>query len=171
MFINNIETIVTTGPPHSIHLIGLELKRKLNINWISDFRDPWVNLNYLNRFHLLPFVKKYHNHLEDEIKMLSEKGRIFVSKNRNQAITNLINNTGQNEVSVTFYDGETPFNTTNVLFEGTDDEEIIVTATWTATKGSHPLRVAIVDPVNSLNEVTPITTFPSAAQALSLIHI
>ena len=29
---NNIETIVTTGPPHSLHLIGLELKRKLNIN-------------------------------------------------------------------------------------------------------------------------------------------
>ena len=38
------------------------------------------------------FVKKYHNYLEDEIKLLTEKGRVFVSKNRNQAITNLINN-------------------------------------------------------------------------------
>ena len=47
---NNIETIVTTGPPHSLHLIGLELKKKLNIKWISDFRDPWVNLNYLIDF-------------------------------------------------------------------------------------------------------------------------
>ena len=55
---NNIDTIITTGPPHSVHLIGLELKRKLNINWISDFRDPWVNLNYLNRFHLLSSSKK-----------------------------------------------------------------------------------------------------------------
>ena len=44
------------------------------------------------------FVKKYHNHLEDEIKMLSEKGRIFVSKNRNQAITNLINN--KNDIAI-----------------------------------------------------------------------
>ena len=50
---NKIETIITTGPPHSTHLIGLDLKNTLNINWIADFRDPWVNLNYLNRFHLL----------------------------------------------------------------------------------------------------------------------
>ena len=54
---NNIDAIVTTGPPHSVHLIGLELKRKLDVKWISDFRDPWVNLNYLNRFHLLSSSK------------------------------------------------------------------------------------------------------------------
>jgi len=68
-------------------------------------------------------------------------------------ITNLINNTGQNDVSIAFYDGEVPFNTTTVYFEGTDNEENIVTATWTAKKGSHTLRVAILDPANSLNEV------------------
>ena len=68
-------------------------------------------------------------------------------------ITNLINNTGQNDVSIAFYDGEIPFNTTTVYFEGADNEEHIVTATWTASKGSHSLRVAILDPANSLNEV------------------
>ena len=45
-----------------------------------------------------------------------------------------------------------PFNVTTIVFEGTDDEEVTVTATWTATKGSHPLRVAI-DPSVTLNEV------------------
>ena len=64
---NNIDTIITTGPPHSVHLIGLELKRKLNINWISDFRDPWVKLNYLNRFHLLPFSRKSHISLRNKV--------------------------------------------------------------------------------------------------------
>ena len=68
-------------------------------------------------------------------------------------ITNLINNTGQNDVSIVFYDGEIPFNTTTVNFEGTDNEELIVTAIWTASKGSHPLKVAILDPANSLNEI------------------
>ena len=29
---NNIDTIVTSGPPHSLHLIGLQLKKELNIN-------------------------------------------------------------------------------------------------------------------------------------------
>jgi len=40
---NGIETVITTGPPHSMHLIGLKLKNKLGdkINWIADFRDPW----------------------------------------------------------------------------------------------------------------------------------
>ena len=36
-----IETIITTGPPHSMHLIGRRVKRKTNIKWLADFRDPW----------------------------------------------------------------------------------------------------------------------------------
>ncbi len=64
---NQIQTIVTTGPPHSVHLIGLDLKEKLNIKWIADFRDPWVNLNYLNNFQLLPWSKKIHKKLRDSV--------------------------------------------------------------------------------------------------------
>ena len=26
---NNIDTIITTGPPHSLHLIGLQLKKEI----------------------------------------------------------------------------------------------------------------------------------------------
>ena len=86
---NNIETIITTGPPHSIHLIGLELKRKLNINWISDFRDPWVNLNYLNRFHLLPFVKKYHKKLRDRV--INNSDAVIVTSKRLKDLYSEIN--------------------------------------------------------------------------------
>ena len=67
-------------------------------------------------------------------------------------ISNLVNNTGIHNVPIVFYDGDEPFNVTTIVFEGTDDEEVTVTATWTATKGSHPLRVAI-DPSVTLNEV------------------
>jgi len=68
-------------------------------------------------------------------------------------IANLVNNTGINDVSVAFYDNNVPFNTTTIMFSGEDDEEITVTAVWTATKGSHALRVAIVDPGAALEEV------------------
>ena len=44
------------------------------------------------------YVKKYRHYLEDEIKMLAEKGELFVSKNRNQAITNLIKN--KNDIAI-----------------------------------------------------------------------
>ena len=43
---NNIDLIITTGPPHSTHLIGRVLKRKYGIKWIADFRDPWVEIYY-----------------------------------------------------------------------------------------------------------------------------
>jgi len=64
---NNIDTIITTGPPHSMHLIGLQLKEKNNIKWIADFRDPWTDIDY---FHQLPLTKKSiekHHQLEQRV--------------------------------------------------------------------------------------------------------
>lgn len=42
----NIELIITTGPPHSTHLIGLALKSATQLPWIADFRDPWTEIFY-----------------------------------------------------------------------------------------------------------------------------
>jgi glycosyltransferase involved in cell wall biosynthesis len=39
--------IITTGPPHSTHLIGLKLKKRFNHPWLVDYRDPWSELFYL----------------------------------------------------------------------------------------------------------------------------
>lgn len=52
---NKIDAIITTGPPHSTHLVGRALKRKFNIPWLADFRDPWTKI-YYNKF--LPRSKK-----------------------------------------------------------------------------------------------------------------
>ena len=41
-----VDVMVTTGPPHSMHLIGLRLKRALGIRWVADFRDPWTNIDF-----------------------------------------------------------------------------------------------------------------------------
>ena len=64
---NKIDLIITTGPPHSLHLIGLKLKQKLAIKWIADFRDPWTEIDY---FHQLPLTNKSiqrHRRLESEV--------------------------------------------------------------------------------------------------------
>ncbi len=45
----DINLIITTGPPHSTHLVGLKLKSEFNVTWFADFRDPWTDL-YYNRF-------------------------------------------------------------------------------------------------------------------------
>ena len=48
-----VDAIVTTGPPHSMHLIGERLHRALGIPWIPDFRDPWTEMYYLKHLPLL----------------------------------------------------------------------------------------------------------------------
>ena len=42
-----VDVIVTTGPPHSMHLIGQKLHKALGTPWIPDFRDPWTKMYYL----------------------------------------------------------------------------------------------------------------------------
>jgi glycosyltransferase involved in cell wall biosynthesis len=64
---NNIETIITTGPPHSLHLIGLKLKAELNLKWLADFRDPWTSIGYHEKLKLTKKSKQKHLKLESEV--------------------------------------------------------------------------------------------------------
>lgn len=64
---NNIDTIITTGPPHSLHLIGLQLKKEMQINWITDFRDPWTTIGYHKELKLSNWAAKTHKNLEKEV--------------------------------------------------------------------------------------------------------
>ena len=63
-----IKHIITTGPPHSMHLIGLGLKRALpQLKWVVDFRDPWSELDLLDDFHLSNSTRRKHQRLEKEV--------------------------------------------------------------------------------------------------------
>ncbi len=64
---NNIDTIITTGPPHSLHLIGLGLKEKLGVKWLADFRDPWTTIGYHKELKLGASAAKKHKDLEYKV--------------------------------------------------------------------------------------------------------
>lgn len=64
---NNIDTIVTSGPPHSLHLIGLALKKEAGIKWFADFRDPWTTIGYHKALKLSLYAEKKHKALEKEV--------------------------------------------------------------------------------------------------------
>lgn len=64
---HKIETIITTGPPHSIHLIGLGLKQKLAVKWIADFRDPWTTIGYHSELKLSASSLEKHKNLESKV--------------------------------------------------------------------------------------------------------
>ncbi len=87
---HQIETIITTGPPHSLHLIGLQLKELLNIKWIADFRDPWTTIGYHKVLKLTKSSETKHLALETQV--LNSTDQIIVTshhtKNEFQAKTN-----------------------------------------------------------------------------------
>lgn len=63
----NYDAIVTSGPPHSTHLIGLKLKEKFGVKWIADFRDPWTKIDYLEKVKRHPFTEKQDKKLESKV--------------------------------------------------------------------------------------------------------
>jgi glycosyltransferase involved in cell wall biosynthesis len=80
---NNIDTIVTSGPPHSLHLIGLELKQKLNVKWFADFRDPWTTIGYHKSLRLSSYAAKKHKKLEHQV--LNTADTILVTSKNTKA--------------------------------------------------------------------------------------
>ncbi len=63
-----VDAVITTGPPHSMHLIAYNLKKHFpRIPWIADFRDPWTNIDYYEDLNLTSFADKHHQRLEQRI--------------------------------------------------------------------------------------------------------
>ena len=72
-----IDTIITTGPPHSLHLIGLKLSQQLPIRWIADFRDPWITIGYHHQLKLTASSIRKHEALE--LKVLNTADAVLVT--------------------------------------------------------------------------------------------
>ena len=74
-FIENekINTIITTGPPHSVHLIGHGLKQKSTMKWLADFRDPWTSIGYHKKLKLTKASAQKHKELEKMVLTTADK--------------------------------------------------------------------------------------------------
>jgi glycosyltransferase involved in cell wall biosynthesis len=71
---NPVDAIISTGPPHSMHLIGLRLHRKTTIPWIADLRDPWTNIDFYRELNLSWLADKIHHRKEKQV--LSEANAV-----------------------------------------------------------------------------------------------
>ena len=73
-----LDTIITTAPPHSLHLIGLRLKEKFpSLHWIADFRDPWTTIGYHSQLRLTK--RSVRKHLEMERTVLQTADTLIVT--------------------------------------------------------------------------------------------
>jgi hypothetical protein len=65
---NPVDAIITSGPPHSMHLIGMGLKKNFpTLPWIADFRDPWTNIDFYKDLNLSCISDKIHHKLEEKV--------------------------------------------------------------------------------------------------------
>ena len=59
--------MVSTGPPHSMHLIALKLHQRMDIPWLADFRDPWTDIDFFHHLSLNKRSEQKHRKLEKTV--------------------------------------------------------------------------------------------------------
>ncbi|MBQ4206225.1 MAG: glycosyltransferase family 4 protein [Bacteroidales bacterium] len=62
-----VDAIISTGPPHSMHLIAKALHKELNIPWVADFRDPWTDIDYYKDLKLTRRSDCKHHRFENQV--------------------------------------------------------------------------------------------------------
>lgn len=94
-----IDLIISSGPPHSLHIIALRLKQKLGVKWVADFRDPWTNIDFYKELPTLKTVDNYLHKLEKKVLLkadsilvvgsqMKEEFKEIVSEDKINIITN-----------------------------------------------------------------------------------
>ncbi len=68
-----VDAIISTGPPHSMHLIALQLKKYFNIPWVADFRDPWTEIYYYDDLKLTRRAHQKQCRLEKTVLQKADK--------------------------------------------------------------------------------------------------
>ena len=62
-----VDLIVSTGPPQSMHLIGLRLARETGLPWVADFRDPWTKIFYFKHLQMTKATERWHGTMEKKV--------------------------------------------------------------------------------------------------------
>ncbi|MBK9256906.1 MAG: glycosyltransferase family 4 protein [Saprospiraceae bacterium] len=135
---NKVDAIVSTGPPHSCHLIGLGLKKKTGIPWIADFRDQWTQIDYFKDLRLTSASENRHKQLEKEVldtcdrvvtvgKNLAE-GLLLITQNEIHVITNGYDETDRS------IDKTKPTDDFSIVYIGTINDAQNPLVLWKAIK-------------------------------------
>ena len=70
---NPVDAMVSTGPPHSMHLIALGVKEKTDLPWLADFRDPWTQIDFYDQLMLTRCADRKHKRLEKKVLAKADK--------------------------------------------------------------------------------------------------
>ncbi|NOQ25217.1 MAG: glycosyltransferase [Bacteroidales bacterium] len=135
----NIDTVITTSPPHSTQLIGLKLKKNLNVNWIADFRDPWTDIYYYKDLLHTNFVKGIDKKKERQV--LEKADKIITNCESNKTLLeNKLSDTNNNKFHVI----TNGFDEDDFITEIKNPKEFIITYSGTISENYKPETFLIV---------------------------
>jgi glycosyltransferase involved in cell wall biosynthesis len=61
------DAVLTSSPPHSTQLIGLQIQKKYGLRWLADLRDPWTDIYYTKDLHRTPPAAWLDAHYERQV--------------------------------------------------------------------------------------------------------
>lgn len=64
---NPVDIIISTGPPHSMHIIAMKVSEYLKLPWVADFRDPWTNIDFYKDLKLTSWADSRHHNMEKKV--------------------------------------------------------------------------------------------------------
>lgn len=71
---DQIDIVITTGPPHSVHLIGFKLKNQNpSLKWVADFRDPWTEWDLFDTLSLTTIARGIHKKQERSVLLTADR--------------------------------------------------------------------------------------------------
>ncbi len=82
--LNPVDAMVSTGPPHSMHLIALGIREKLGIPWLADFRDPWTGIDFYHQLRLTSAADRKHHFLEKSVLKSADAVTVISSSMRDE---------------------------------------------------------------------------------------
>ena len=88
---NIVDIVISTGPPHSLHIIAQQLKKETGIKWMADFRDPWTDIDYFHHLPLTEKSRKQHHELEQKVLKAADEV-IVVGNSMKENYTKFSNN-------------------------------------------------------------------------------
>ncbi len=130
---HDIDTVITTSPPHSTQLIGLKLKKNLNINWIADFRDPWTDIYYYKDLLHSSFVKGIDKRKERQV--LEKADKVIANCESNKTL--LANKISEKEINK-FHVITNGFDEDDFKTEIKNPEEFVITYSGTISENYKP---------------------------------
>lgn len=96
---NKADVIISSGPPHSMHLIALKLKEQTGLPWLADFRDPWTNIDYYRDLMLSKASDRKHHDLEKTV-LQNADSIVSVGKTMNDEFLTLTGHVSKNKFHV-----------------------------------------------------------------------